>query len=413
MIALSILRIAFDSLKANKLRSGLTLLGVIIGVMSVMTIISALEGMMGAVESRLQLLGPTTFVVGRMGGVITSEEQFFEMLKRKRFQLRYKESIEEGCTYCDKISAITLSNAEVKYGNKSMKNVYIRGAEASYIDIVDVEVGLGRFFSYEEDYNHQKVAFIGDFLQQELFPGLDPIGREILIAGQKHVVVGVAKKIGSFFGNNTDKFAVIPMASFLKQFGDLGRSRRDFRDITFFIKAVDLEHMDEAKDQIRTVLRTERHVPYDQPDDFEVLTADNVLQALNSITRIFRLGLVGISSISLVVGGIVVMNIMMVSVTERTREIGIRKSLGAKQKHILVQFLLEALMTTVTGGIIGIIIGYLIAKWLLGMMDMQITPSTFAIVAGFSVSTGIGLIFGIYPAMKAARLDPIKALSYE
>ena len=408
MIALSILRIAFDSLKANKLRSGLTLLGVIIGVMSVMTIISALEGMMGAIESRLQMLGPTTFVAARMGGLITSEEQFFEMLKRKRFHLRYKESIAEGCSYCEKISGRVFARADIKYRNNSMRNAYVLGTDAEYIDIVDLEVSQGRYFSYEEDYNHQKVAFIGDLVKEELYPGLDPIGREISIRGQKHAIVGVAKKMGSFFGANTDNFVVIPMASYFKQFGDPGR-----RDLSFFIKAVDIEHMPEAKDQIRMVLRTERHVPYDKPDDFEVLTADNVLQAMNSFTRILRLGLVGISSISLVVGGIVVMNIMMVSVTERTREIGIRKSLGAKRKHILVQFLLEALMTTITGGIIGIVIGFLIAKWLMGLMDMEVTPSTLAIMSGFSVSTGIGLIFGIYPAMKAARLDPIKALSYE
>jgi putative ABC transport system permease protein len=408
MIALSILRIAFDSLKANKLRSGLTLLGVIIGVMSVMTIISALEGMMGAIESRLQMLGPTTFVAARMGGLITSEEQYFEMLRRKKFHLRYKESIAEGCNYCEKISARAIARADIKYRNNSLRNVYVAGTDAEYIDIVELEVEQGRFFSYEEDYNHQKVAFIGALIQEELYPGLDPIGREISIGGQKHTVVGVAKKLGSMFGSNTDNFVVIPTASFYKQFGDPSRM-----GLAFFIKAVDIEYMQEAKDQIRMVLRTERHVPYDKPDDFEVLTADNVLQAMNSFTRILRFGLVGISSISLVVGGIVVMNIMMVSVTERTREIGIRKSLGAKQKHILVQFLLEALMTTISGGIIGIVIGFLIAKWLMGLMDMEITPSTLAIMAGFSVSTGIGLIFGIYPAMKAARMDPIKALSYE
>lgn len=161
------------------------------------------------------------------------------------------------------------------------------------------------------------------------------------------------------------------------------------------------------------VLRAARHVPFDKEDDFDMMTADQILDMLNSFTRLFRFALIGISSIALVVGGIVVMNIMMVSVTERTREIGIRKAVGARQRHILLQFLFEALMVTLSGGLIGIIIGFFAARGLVGLMDMTISPSVPAIIAGLLVSTGTGVIFGIYPAMKAARLDPIKALSYE
>lgn len=408
MVAISILKIAVDAMRSNKLRTGLTLLGVIIGVTSVMTIISALEGMMGSIEKQLATLGPTTFIVARMGGVITSDEQYFEMMKRKPLNLKSLDYIDDGCSLCDKMAARSYSRARVKYKNNALRRVSIRGADASIIDIVDIQVGQGRFHSYEDDIYRRQVAFIGDFIKEELFPGLDPIGRQFTIGGRKYTVVGVAKKIGSTFGNNADNFIMIPLTTFAKQFGDPNK-----RGMAFFIKAVDLEHLDEAMDQVRVILRAKRHVPFDKPDDFSLLTADNVLQSLNAVTRIFRFGLVGISSISLVVGGIVVMNIMMVSVTERTREIGIRKSVGAKKSHILVQFLYESLLTTMTGGIIGIVGGFLIAKWLMGMIDMEISPSTFAIVAGFSVSTGIGLIFGIYPAMKAARLDPIKALSYE
>ena len=164
---------------------------------------------------------------------------------------------------------------------------------------------------------------------------------------------------------------------------------------------------------MRAVMRAQRHVPYNVDDDFDMMTADSILEVLNTFTRIFRFGLVGIASISVVVGGIVVMNIMMVSVTERTREIGIRKSIGAKQKHLLLQFLFESLMLTLSGGIIGIVLGFLIASALIGLIDMDVSPTFLAIFSGLSISTGIGLIFGIYPAMKAARMDPIKALSYE
>jgi len=403
----SLVRIAFGALLANKLRSGLTLLGVMIGVTSVMTIISALEGMMDGIEGQLARLGPSTFIVARFGGVITSEEQFLEMLKRKRLQLKTLEYIEDGCDLCEKICPRAGYYGRVKYREKALRSVPVRASSSDFIDIIDMEVAQGRFYSHEDDFHRRQVVFIGDFVREELFEGLDPIGKDIRIGGKKYEVIGVAKKRGSTFGQNDDNFVMIPFSAFVKQFGDPGRSLR------FIIKAVSVDQLEDAMDQVRMILRSKRHVPYDKPDDFSLITADNILETLNAVTRMFRLTLVGISSISLVVGGIVVMNIMMVSVTERTREIGIRKSVGAKQKHILVQFLFEALMTTFSGGFVGIVLGYLIAKSLVGMIDMEISPSAFAITAGLFISVGTGVIFGIYPAMKAARLDPIKALSYE
>jgi len=199
----------------------------------------------------------------------------------------------------------------------------------------------------------------------------------------------------------------IPMSTYQKMFG---KSRFGYGIV---VKADSVQVLDRAMDEARMVLRAKRHVPYNEDDDFDLLTADNILETLNSITLMFRSILIIISSISLVVGGIVVMNIMMVSVTERTREIGIRKAIGAKRTHILTQFLFESLVVTLGGGIIGVVGGYLIAAWLMSMIDMKIEPSTLAIVAGLSVSTLVGLVFGIYPAMRAAKLDPVKALSYE
>lgn len=407
MVALSILNIAFNALRANKLRSGLTFLGIMIGVTSVMTIISALEGMMGSIESQLARLGPSTFVVARLG-MITSHEQFLEAIKRKRFNMEMYDYIEDGCTLCEKTAARVYSSSRVKYKNNSLRRVTTVGASAPIIDIVDIEVEEGRFYSYEDELYRRRVVFIGATIQEELFEGVDPLGKDIRINGTKYTVIGIAKKQGSSMGNNPDNFVMIPLSTFAKQFGDPNQM-----SLSFLVKAISVEKLPETMDQVRVILRSMRHVPYNEPDDFSLLTADNILATLNSITKIFRFGLVGIASISLVVGGIVVMNIMMVSVSERTREIGIRKSIGAKQKHILLQFLYESLLMTLTGGIVGIVLGYLIAEWLMGMIDMQISPSMLAIVSGFSVSTGIGLIFGIYPAMKAARLDPIKALSYE
>ena len=407
MIVGSLLKISVLALIANKLRTGLTLLGVIIGVTSVMTIISALEGMMGGVEKQLDQLGPSTFIAVTIGGVITSDEQYREMLKRKPLKLDYADDIMESCDLCEKISPNSYKRADVKYRGESLRRVLVRGATHQLIDIIDMEISQGRFHSREDDLYNRRVAFIGDQVREELFGTLDPIGKSMRIGGQKYTVIGVAKKRGSLFGNNQDNFVVVPLSVHLRQFGEPRRSGH------LLIKAKSVEDLEDAMDQTRVVLRSLRHVPFDKPDDFSLITADAVLEQLNAVTRIFRMGLIGISSISLVVGGIVVMNIMMVSVTERTREIGIRKAVGAKQFHILMQFMFEALITTMGGGIVGTLLGFVIAKALVGMIDLEISPSMFAITAGLSISTGIGLIFGIYPAMKAARLDPIEALGYE
>ncbi len=406
MVVFSLYRIAIGALWANKLRTSLTLLGVIIGVTSIMTIISALEGMMGAIEGQLDRMGPSTFIITRLG-MITSDEQWREAMKRKPLSLGAIDQIEKECDACEKVCPRAYRSATVKAGSRSLRNVMIGGSTYNMIDIVDFEVSEGRFHSPEDDLYRRQVAFVGAFIKEDLFEGLDPIGKYIRIGGNKYKIIGVAKKQGAMFGNNPDNFVIIPFSVHVKQFGVPRRS------MNIMVKAYDVASLNEAQDQIRVILRSRRHVPYNKPDDFSILTADNILETINSITRVFRLGLIGISSISIVVGGIVVMNIMMVSVTERTREIGIRKAIGARRRHIMLQFLFEALTTTLGGGLIGIVIGFLLARMLVGMIDMEISPSALAIFAGLSISTGTGLIFGIYPAMKAARLDPIKALSYE
>ncbi len=407
MIVVPLIGLAWHALWANKLRSGLTLLGVVVGFTSVMTIISALEGMMGAIEDDLARLGPTTFIVQKWG-IVTSEEQWLEVAKRKPFDRETGELIKEGCELCETVAYATGTGTDnVRYRGQSIKDIRVQGTTADYVDIVDIEVAEGRFHSFEDDIYRRHVAFIGDAVRERLYEGLDPIGRDVRIDGVKYTVIGVAKKQGAMFGDERDSFIIVPFETYTKHYGFQG-SR-----MNYFVKAQSLETMDQAMDEVRMVLRAKRHVPYDKPDDFAILTADNILEFLNSVTRMFRMGLVGISSVSVVVGGIVVMNIMMVSVTERTREIGIRKSVGAKQSHILVQFLFEALITTLSGGVIGILAGFLVAKSLVGMINVDISPSALAITMGLTISIGIGVIFGIYPAMKAARLDPIKALSYE
>ncbi len=400
------IRIAVSAIWANRLRSALTLFGVIIGVTSVITIISAIEALMGSFEDQINKLGPATFVITKFG-IITSEEEFFKALKRKDLSLEDKRALEKGCPDCEEIAARAFRRSKVKRGNKGLRRVLTAGATHNLIEIVDFEVGEGRSFTAEEYDRNSRVVFIGPTIVEEVFEGQDPIGKTMKVQGRKFTVIGVAKERGSFLGNNQDNFIMIPLSTYSKIFG------RPRRNLDILVKSSTVEGIDETQDQARSILRARRGVKYNDEDDFAILTADNILSFFNNITRAARIALIGISSISIVVGGIVIMNIMMVSVTERTREIGIRKSIGARRKNIMVQFLFEALILSLGGGIIGTALGIAIAAILGSQISLPVTPSLFAIVAGLSISTGVGVFFGMYPAMKASRLDPIDALSFE
>lgn len=403
----SIFGIAVNALTANKLRSSLTLLGIIFGVTSVMTIISALEGMMGSMKEQLDRMGPSTFMVSKLMTAF-SDEEFLEKIKRQPIRLENFDGLVEGCDLCEKLSPRTFDQASVKYGTRTLRRIGVMGGTSNFVDIVDFEVGLGRFHSPEDDLYRRNVVFIGDQIREEFFEGVEPLGKTIKVGAHKFTVIGVAKKQGSMFGQSRDNFVIVPLSTFNRQFGIPRRF-----GLNLVVKAVSVERLEDAMDQVRMILRSQRAVPYDEADDFDMMTAESALDMLNQFTLMFRMVLMGVSAISLVIGGIVVMNIMMVAVSERTREIGIRKAIGAKRKHILWQFLFESVLVTFSGGIVGIVLGYMAAEALVNLMDMQISPSAIAIIAGLSISGGIGLIFGIYPAMKAARLDPIKALSYE
>jgi len=406
MIIFSIFRIAFDALWANKLRSGLTLIGVIFGVTSVMTIISALEGVMDSIEEDRSALGPSTFMVSKYV-TIMSEEEWREKRKRKPLELEDADLIAEGCENCEKLSPRTFGNASVKYRDKSLRRVGIYAGTAAFVEIVDYDIDVGRIHSREDDQYRRKVAVLGSQVKEELFPNVDPLGKEVKIGGTKYTVIGVAKTQGSAFGQSRDNYVIIPLSAYLSQFGQRQQG------LNILIKAKSVDVLDEAMDEVRMILRAKRGVPYNEKDDFDMATADTFLNLLNEFTKIFRYGLVGVGSVSLVVGAIVVMNIMMVAVSERTREIGIRESIGAKQSHLMYQFLFESLIVTLGGGLVGIVFGFLIARSLVQFIDIDIDPSTTAIVFGITISTLVGIVSGLYPAMKAARMDPIKALSYE
>jgi len=403
---LETIRIAFAAVWVNRLRSVLTLLGVIIGVTSVITIISAIEGLMAGFEEEISALGPATFIVTKFG-IITSDEEFFKALKRKDFTLEDVRAVAAGCQDCEEVAASADRSAKIKRGSKGLRRVRVEGSTANMIDIVDYQIGEGRSFTQSEYDRRNQVAFVGPTITEELLPGVDPLGKTIKINGRGFTIIGVAKKRGSFLGDNQDNFVTIPLSTHIKMFG----SRRS--DLSLVIKSSTVEGIYDTEDQVRAILRARRGVKYNDDDDFSILTAENILAFINNITRAARIALIGISSIALVVGGIVIMNIMMVSVTERTREIGIRKSIGARRKSILLQFLFEALILSMGGGIIGTALGIGIAVFLGSQISLPVAPTVFAVTAGLSISTGVGVFFGMYPAVKASKLDPIDALRFE
>ena len=397
--------IALTSLKANKLRSILTLIGVIVGVMTVIAVVSVIAGMNRYVANTLSTMGSNTFWVDKIGIPMT-EEDFFNALKRKDLTVEDMKAIEQNCTFCEQVGARVYSFGKVKYRNQYLNDIIILGTTANYSQIVNFDLSEGRYLSEFEEEHHRQVCFVGWEIADNLFPNLDPINKIIKIRGRDFSIIGVAKKRGSFLGQSQDNFVLIPITTFNKIFG----SRRS---IDIYVKATDLKLMGETQDQVRSLLRLRRKVPQDKPDDFTIMTAETFMDLYRSFTSTAYLVMIGVSSISLVVGGIVIMNIMLVSVTERTKEIGVRKAVGARRRHILWQFLVEAVTLALVGGLIGILIGTVIAKIISLTTPLPSAVELWSVVAGLLIASSVGIFFGIFPAMKAAKLNPIEALRYE
>jgi putative ABC transport system permease protein len=406
MTVIESMQVAWAAVWAHRLRSSLTLLGVVIGVTSVITIISAIQAVTDSFEAELSSLGPETFIVTKFG-IITSDEQFLKALKRKDLTMEDMRAIEKGCLDCREVVARAYRGASVKRQNKGLRRVPVLGGTANIMSVVDFELAEGRAFTPEEYDRRSQVAIVGPTIVEELFPGVDPLGKTFKVKGRNFVVIGVSKKRGSFLGNNQDNFLLIPLSAHMKVFG------KPRGGLDFMVKSATVEGIYDTQDQVRAILRARRGVGYNEEDDFSILTAANILAFVDNVTRAAKIALIAISSIALVVGGIVIMNIMMVSVTERTREIGIRKSIGARRKNILMQFLFEALILSLGGGILGTSLGIGVAMLLGSQISLPVSPSLAAVIAGLSISTGVGVFFGMYPAMKAAKLDPIDALRFE
>ena len=397
--------IALSSLRANRLRSLLTLLGIVIGVMAVIAVVSIISGLNDYVAGKIFNLGPDVMSISRMSPVVTSLDDFIENQKRKNLYITDMEAIKAACNNCKAVGASVNMRGRLKFG-RDFVDSQIQGYTAELPAIRGNELQTGRFLT-EYDVEHARnVCVIGSDIVDNLFPFVDPIGKTLIIDDRAFEVIGVGVKQGSVLGQSQDNWAMIPLSLHQKMYGAR-------RSINIYAKAKDEPHLAAAESEVRLTLRARRHLSYNAKDDFALNTNDNFLQIWANISRAFFAVTIGIASISLVVGGIVVMNIMLVSVTERTREIGIRKATGARRHDILIQFLVESSTLALVGGIIGVLLGASIALAISWFTPLPASIKWWAVFLGLSVSTTVGLFFGIYPATKAANLDPIVALRYE
>jgi putative ABC transport system permease protein len=405
--------IAFASLRANKLRSFLTVLGILIGVSSVIAVVAITEGLDQYMSDKVLQLGGKSFYVQKMPDIITSREQWLEYQKRKDVKLEDLELIRRACDLCTEVGASVTTSRSAKYGRTTQNNVEVQGITENIPRIGSVrDLAAGRHLVPDDIENARPVAVIGTDLVDAFFGSMDPIGKEISVYNHPVKVVGVAEKKGAVFGNSQDNFVWVPITTFRKLYGT-------HRSVTVQAEARSVEVFEAAQDQARVAMRVKRHLDYNKPDDFSIETGQSVMDLWKSATQGIYVVTFVVTAISLIVGGIVVMNIMLVSVTERIREIGVRKALGARRRDILRQFLVESVILSVFGGFLGILgasaFALLLSLVLGNIMsaDFSAPVRLWAVAAAVMVSTGVGLAAGLYPASRAAALDPVVALRNE
>jgi putative ABC transport system permease protein len=391
-----LLRLAASSLRANKLRSALTTLGIIIGVFSVILLVSLGSGLQSYITNQISGLGSNLIFVipGRIGGARTAGGQ-----QTNKLVLNDAKNLTIKLRAIAQVGPIVQKTTTVKVGSKSSKNASVLGTTSNYPDIIKTEIILGTFFSASQEHSGAKVVLIGHSIYTNLFNSTNPIGKKVSISGSKFTVVGVMKERGSVFGVDQDNIVVIPINIAQRVFGVNNLN-------TIYLSANKPEFVPLVKRQAIEVLSKRL-----TEDDFTLQTQEQTLSTITSITSVLTTALGGIAAISLLVGGIGVMNIMLVSVTERTKEIGLRKALGARRKDILLQFLLEAVILSLAGGIVGIILGLGVSAIIAKLFVSEVTP--WSVVLAFAFSVAVGIIFGITPAIRASRLSPIEALRYE
>ena len=401
-------RIALDSLRKNKLRSFLTLLGIILATTTLIAVTALIHGMNLYIADKVSNMGSDGFRVVRMAFFGDFDpKKFLEMQKRNpEFRPDEYEFVKAHATMLKDLGMMVSRQGRVTYKGESQESVSIQGVTDTIPQINDVQMDSGRGITYEEVRRHAPVVFIGNDIRVRFFQGVDPVGKTIAVEGTPYEVVGVAKSLGSVFGNSQDNFVMIPIESYFKTYGS-------HTGIRILAKAIDQPHLIEAEDEVRVLLRSYRHLRPGQDDNFSLFASDTIVSLWERLTATIAGMAVGIVSVFMIVGGIVIMNIMLAVVTERTHEIGIRKSLGARRRDILNQYLVESAVLAGVGGLVGVAVAWCVAFIVRNVTSVPMALPWTSVLIGVGLSSTVGLFFGIYPARQASRLDPIEALRVE
>jgi putative ABC transport system permease protein len=400
--------VAFDSLRSSKLRSFLTLLGIILATTTLIAVMSIIHGMDVYIATHISNMGADGFTIVRMAFIGNFNPKKFLEMQKKNPQLSPDEFefIRSRATLIREIGMQANRPANATYGTQSLTGITLNGGSANWGVLSNTEVAVGRYLTETEVSHGVAVAVIGNDVKDQLFGATDPIGKQIKIDGRPFTVIGVAKAKGSAFGQSQDGFADIPIGTYFQIYG----SRTGIR---YAALARDQTVLEQAQDEIRMLLRARRHLRPGQEDTFSVVSSDAFVAAWDNLTGAIAATAIGIVSVFMLVGGVVIMNIMLAVVTERTREIGIRKSVGARRQDILNQFLVEASMLSGMGGVIGVAAAWSVAVLVRNMTPVPMAVPASAVIVGVTLSTIVGLFFGVYPAQRASKLDPIEALRAE
>jgi putative ABC transport system permease protein len=400
-------KLALQSLWQNKLRTVLTLLGVVIGVASVIAVVTLVNGANNYVTTKFTRYGADVFTVSKTPALITNSTDYEKYQKRKDILFDDYLYVRDNCIRCVGMGAQQATTAKVVRGTQSVTDCSIRGYTWQMPSLQNLDIEEGRDFTQVDEDHASHVAIIGTDIRDNLFGGVNPLGLELRVDGQPYTVIGVSEKQGSTFGQSQDNWVAIPLTAYQKSYGTA-------KTLTIYVKAGTAgAALEQAGDEVRVLMRSKRHDPPGMPDSFELDINNTLAGFFSEVTGMFGAVAGAIALISLIVGGIVIMNIMLVSVTERTREIGIRKALGARGKDILLQFLVESGAMALVGGAFGVLGGVAVAQAVTLVIGFPSTVAFWSVLVGLVMATSTGIFFGVYPARKAANLDPIVALRSE
>ncbi len=400
---LETMKLALDALRAHKLRSFLTLLGVILAVTTLIVVMSVIQGLNKYVADKVADLGSNVFIIDRFG-IITSQDEFIKAQKRPLITMEDFARLRDNMKMQTAVAAEEDRNVQIRSGNLTMENTSMMGATPNFADVRNLNVAQGRFITPADDEHRSDVVFVGPDVVKKFFPNVDPIGKSLRVQTHTYEIIGVAEGLGSAFGESQDNYMIMPLNTYRKGW------HREQDWVTIFVQAPSAELMESSKDEARMLFRAWRHIHNDDQDNFAILGSDSIMALWHDLTANIANVAIALVSVFLVVGGIVIMNIMLASVTERTREIGLRRSLGARKKHILLQFLTESAVLAAIGGFIGILVAYSVVYFVKAVFSFPMDTPLVAVILSLCLSTAVGLFFGIFPAMRAAKLDPIEAL---